>query len=269
MSSSTCFLRERRHLGALEVEHADAAILQQQRNHQLGPDVLDGVDVARILRHVVHQHRLLVERGVADEPLAELHRLERARVVAVLDRQLHLQHLARFVEQGDAEDAVVDDPLDQVREPRQQLVEIEDRAHLAPDLRQRLERLRVLALRLEQPRVDDGLRDVGAELPQDDLVAFGERGPPIAQQVERADDAALVPQRHRQLRADAGHRLQVARVGVDVVEQDGPPLRDRGADDALSRPAGGRCARPPPGSRPRRRCAGPGAARPAGTPRTR
>ena len=42
-----------------------------------------------------------------------------------------------------------------MRDAREQLVEIEDRAHLAADLGQRLERLGVLALRLEQPRVDD------------------------------------------------------------------------------------------------------------------
>ena len=120
-----------------------------------------------------------------------------ARIVAVLDRDLELERLRFLVEQRDAEDAVIDDALDQVREPGQQLVGIENRAHLAADLRQRFERLGVLALRLEQPRRRDRLRDVRAKLPQDPLVAFGERAELVAQQVERADHLALVAQRHR------------------------------------------------------------------------
>ena len=123
----------------------------------------------------------------------------RSRIVAVLDRHLQLEHLRLFVEQRDAEDAVIDDALDQVREPRQQLVGIENRAHLAADLGERLERLRVFALRLEQPRRRDRLRDVRAELPQDPLVALGKGAELVAQQVERADHLALVAQRHREL----------------------------------------------------------------------
>ena len=61
-----------------------------------------------------------------------------------------------------------------MRDAREQLVEIEDGAHLAPDLGQRLERVGVLALRLEQPRVDDRLRHVRRKLPQDRFVALGE-----------------------------------------------------------------------------------------------
>ena len=175
-----------------------------------------------------------MQGGVADQPFAELHRLHRLRIVAVPDRDLHLEHLRLLVQQRDAEDAVVDQPLDQVGEPRQQLVGVEDRAHLAADLGQRLERLRVLALRFEQPRVGDGLRDVRAELAQDPLVALGERAEAIAQQVERADHLALVPQRHGQLRLRARHHRQVARVGVHVVEQDRPLLGHGGADRALA-----------------------------------
>ena len=99
-----------------------------------------------------------MQRRVADQALAELDRRHRARIVAELDRHLQIERLRLFVEQRDAEDAVVDDALDQMREPRQQLVGIENRAHLAADLRQRFERLRVFALRLEQPRRGDRLR---------------------------------------------------------------------------------------------------------------
>ena len=61
---------------------------------------------------------------------------------------------------------------------------------------------RILAFRLEQPRIDDRLRNVCAKLPQHRLVARRERVLLIGQQVQRADHFALVPQRHGQDRLD-------------------------------------------------------------------
>ena len=91
----------------------------------------------------------------------------------------------------------------------------------------------VLALVLEQARVLDRHRDVRAELAQDHLVGVGELAGRVAEQVERADDAALAPERHDQLGARSGHGLDVARIGVHVVDENRLALRDRGADQAL------------------------------------
>ena len=115
----------------------------------------------------------------------------------------------------------------------QQLVEIEDRAELAADLGERLERAGVCAFVLEQPGVLDGHRDVRAELPQDHLVGLGELAGRVAEQVERADDAALAAKRHDELGARAGHRLDVTRIGVHVVDEQRLALGDRGADQPL------------------------------------
>ena len=52
------------------------------------------------------------------------------------------------------------------------------------------------------------LGDVGAELPQNRLVALGEGVQLVAEQVERADHLALVAQRHHQLRLRAGHHAR-------------------------------------------------------------
>ena len=41
-------LAERIELRALEIEHADTAVLQEQRNGQFGTDVVDRVDVTRV-----------------------------------------------------------------------------------------------------------------------------------------------------------------------------------------------------------------------------
>ena len=111
---------------------------------------------------------------------------------------------------------------------------LQDRAELAADLRQRLERAGVLALVLEQPRVLDRDRDVRAELAQQHLVDLGELAGGVAQQVERADDAPLAAQRHDELGVRAGHRLDVARIGVDVVDENRLPFGDRGADQPLA-----------------------------------
>ena len=55
----------------------------------------------------------------------------------------------------------------------------------------------------------------------------------VAQQVERADDAALAAQRHDELGVRAGHRFDVARIVVHVVDEDRLAFGDRGADQAL------------------------------------
>ena len=127
------------------------------------------------------------------------------RSLAVLQRHFRLELVGRFVDEQDAERAVIDDAPGQDRDAAQQLVEVENRRHLARDLGQCFERGGVVALPLEQPRVGDGLRDVDAELREDVLVALREGARAIAQEVERADDAVLVAERHGQLPLDAGH----------------------------------------------------------------
>ena len=91
-------------------------------------------------------------------------------------------------EQHHAERAVVDDPFDELREARQQLVEIEDRGNLAADLGQRLERLGVAALEIEEPRVLERHGDERRELRQQRHVGLVEGVVLMAEDVERADD---------------------------------------------------------------------------------
>ena len=220
---------------ALEVEDTDAAVLEHQRHDQFRPHAGHHANVARILLDVWHQHYFLVQRGVADQALAELHRVHGLWIVAVLDGDLHLQHPGVFIEQHDAEDAVVDHSLDEVRESREQLVRIENGRHLAADLGEGLQRFGVLAFRFEQPRGGNALGDVRAKLAEDPFVAFGEGAQLVAQQVERANHLALVAQRDGELRLGARDHRQVAGVGIDVVQQDWALLGDRGADNALAK----------------------------------
>ena len=94
--------------------------------------------------------------------------------------------------------------------------------------------LRVLARVLEEPRVLDRDGDVGAELPQQRLVGFGELPGRVAEEVERADHAPLAAQRHDELRGRAGHRLHVPRIRADVVDENRLAFGDGGADQPVA-----------------------------------
>src|SRR5262245_31031703 len=107
-----------------------------------------------------------MERCVADEPLANLDARPRRRI-AIPDGHLDLEPAGGLVEEQDAEGAVIDDSPGKIREPHQELVEIEDRSELAADLREGLEHAGVFALALEEPGVLDRHCNVSAEDAQD------------------------------------------------------------------------------------------------------
>ena len=75
---------------------------------------------------------------------------------------------------------------------------------------------------------------VGAELAQHHLVCLGELAGRIAQQIQCADDAAFPPKRHNELGARTRHRLHVARIRVDVVDQDRVAFRHRGTHQTVA-----------------------------------
>ena len=79
-----------------------------------------------------------------------------------MHRELDLE-LVVVVEEQDAERPVVDDALGELRDAREELIEVQNGRDLAPDLGERFERLGVVAALLEEPRVDDRDRDVRGE----------------------------------------------------------------------------------------------------------
>ena len=83
-------LAERVELRALEIEDADASILEQHRDDELRADVGDERNVARILRDVGHEQRLLVQRRVPDKAFAEVY-ARHLHLLAVLHGVLHLE----------------------------------------------------------------------------------------------------------------------------------------------------------------------------------
>ncbi len=77
-----------------------------------------------------------------------------------------------LVEEEDAESAVVDHALGQLRDARKELIEVENRRDFPADLGERLERLGVEAALLEEAGVDERDRDVRGNLAQHgDVVA--------------------------------------------------------------------------------------------------
>ena len=162
-------------------------------------------------------------------------------------------------------------PLGELRDAREQLIEVQDGRDLAADLGERFERLGVEPALLEEPRVDERDGDVRGELAQDGDVVAAELIAVAAEEVERADRLRLVQQRHDDLRGHAGHELDVARIGREVVDEERLLARDRGADQPLTELQPERLvavADSRPSTRPSARRAARRAGRPR-TPRTR
>ena len=159
-----------------------------------------------------------MQRGISDEAVTKLHARD-AFGVAVADRDLHVELACVVVHEQNAECPVVDEARGQVRDAREQLIELQNRAELAADLRERLESARVLTLALEEAGVFDCDGDVGAELPEQRLVGLGELARSIAEKIQRADDAALTAERHDQLGEGAGYGFDIPGILTDVVDE--------------------------------------------------
>ena len=195
---STWRLRERVELRALEVEHADAAVLQQQRDDQLRPHVVHDLDVARVGVDVRHEHRFLVQRRVADQALPDLD-VRRAGAC----RRSRPPPSSRAPASPRSPAGCRTCGSRSSRRVRLAIrVSSSSRSRIAPNSRAISASVSsvvgVLALALEQPGVFDGHRHVRPELPQHRLVDFGELPGGVAEQVERADrrapcDAAARP----------------------------------------------------------------------------
>ena len=72
------------------------------------------------------------------------------------------------------------------------------------------------------------------ELPEERLVLGRERALDFVQQVQRADDLALAPHRHGELRQHVAQRALVSRLLANVVDEDRAAFLHGGADDAFT-----------------------------------
>ncbi len=108
----------------LKIDHADDAVLHDQRHRQLRADVGIGADVVFFLAYILQQNGFAVFGGPADDTLAhpDPQALDFGRMA---DLKAHAQVVGAFIQQQDGEDLVVDDGAHQVRGAVQQGLQIE------------------------------------------------------------------------------------------------------------------------------------------------
>ena len=114
--------------------------------------------IARIFAHVGHVAPAGARDGGADQSAIEGHLFVGIEALAEADGVVALQHLVFFVQQPDGEHVVVDQAAQQLPDPLEQRVEIENRGELAADLVHHRERLRLARDARIQARILDGLR---------------------------------------------------------------------------------------------------------------
>ena len=124
-----------------------------------------------------------------------------------------------FLEEKHPERPIVNHALDQLREPAQQQLEIENGRKVARNFDQRLQRLGFFALAFEQSRIFERHRHVRAKLAKNRLVAGRKLSQPIAQEIECANDPALATQRYHELRARSRNQIDIAWICPDVIDQ--------------------------------------------------
>jgi hypothetical protein len=126
---------------AEQVERANHPALAPQRHDELGPRPGNDVDVARIGLDVVHEDRMAGRDRGADQALAHFH-AQRARHFGwIADRVRDREFVALGIEQVDRKCLKVRQLLDELRDLLQQLFEVEDGRHLAPERKERRQRL--------------------------------------------------------------------------------------------------------------------------------
>ena len=130
-------VREVIDLRALDIEHADHLVLEEQRHGHFGAHRIDGIDVARIRAHVGDANGLARGRGDPGDALADRNPPVVGHFTAVADGKTVGKRLRLLIQQHDAKYLVIDEPLDQRGGLRQHLVEVQRGVDLLADLGQR------------------------------------------------------------------------------------------------------------------------------------
>ena len=130
---------------AEDVERADRPLLLQQRHHQLRRHPRDDRHVARVAGHVVDEQRHLAGDGGADQPLALLEP-RRFGALGIADRVGDAQVVPPLVEQVDGKGVELDQARDELGDLRDEILEIENRGDLPPQIDEGRERF-LLTLR--------------------------------------------------------------------------------------------------------------------------
>ena len=128
--------RERAFGLAQEIECADDFALAAHWNRQLRQHVAERSPIARLATNVVDENRPTLLHGSADDALADGKPLRAQDLLGIADGD-DAEILSLFIEQVDRKRAESCQPGNELRNLRQQLVEIEHRGDLLPKFEQR------------------------------------------------------------------------------------------------------------------------------------
>ncbi len=220
---------------ALQVEHAQHAVLQDQRHRHLGTDAGVGRNVARVGRGIVHPDHIARFRGRAGDPFAQRDVVD-VHTLVVAQAEEMAQGAGFLVDVENTEGVIADQLAHGAGNLAEQLVQVQDGGELARDVGQGAERAVLAVHAAIKPGVVDGDGDAPGDQAQQGAVVFGVGIQPHRLQVDHAHQLAARGHRDRQFGADGIHQAQVARVSRHVAHQHRLTQRGRGSGNALAHP---------------------------------
>jgi hypothetical protein len=123
-------------LAAEHVQDANRFRLVDQRHRERGVHARHDADVAGIGGDVTDDERLLRRHDASEHPVRQAE-LSARRVLRISNRVAELEHLTLFADEIDRKGVERNQPSDQFRDARQQLVELDDRRDLPAEIEQR------------------------------------------------------------------------------------------------------------------------------------
>ena len=108
-----------------EVDHADEAVLDDERDSELGVNVGHGFDIEIFASHIGDENGLAGLSGAPGNALADFDADAFGDFVGIADMEANIELLQRFVKQEDGENLVVDNFADKLRDATQSGLEVE------------------------------------------------------------------------------------------------------------------------------------------------
>ena len=200
-------------LRALQVEHADYFTLVNHRNRQFRARFWIHHQIPRDPRsHPAASTGCFQRRRRAHNAFARRRAQFPLHPLAMLHDPAVPKHFLLFVIQHDAQDLIIDDPLDLFRCAPQQFFHIQNRTRLAAHFIQQQQRFRLRADLLKQSRIVNGDSQPARQQRQNALLLGREVARVAALNIQHADAFALQHQRHSQFGTHAFNGIDVARI---------------------------------------------------------
>ena len=207
--------------GVFEVEHTDDFAFVDQRDGEFGANFGVGLDVAGVLADVGSEDGLAQLGGGADEAFADRDNALADDALAEARAEAVFEVLGAVVPEEDAEHLEVDDSLEEVCDPLEEVGRVEDAGDLARDVVENAEGLGLAG----DPGVEAGVFNRNGHARGDEfeqtLMLVREVAHLLRLDIEDADDLVLDDQGYGKLGADI-------RVGIDVVLVRGDVFHENG-----------------------------------------